>query len=66
VTERHGPEVDPARLPVLYFSPTTNALRDWVDHTDIVIEALGLVDRTAQTGTAPIRILAGSLHDRRR
>jgi len=46
-------------MPQMFFSVATDALRDY---TDIVVTAVGLVDRTAQSGTAPIRLIPGGLH----
>jgi hypothetical protein len=46
----HPDATGPARLPVFYFSP---AIDSWRDYTDVVIEAVGLVAQTTQTGTAP-------------
>jgi hypothetical protein len=58
VAEFDGPEVDPVRMPSLYFSVSTDSKRDF---SDVVIKSVGLVERTAQTCTEPVRFIPGRI-----
>jgi hypothetical protein len=63
VCELYGDEVDPARLPELYYSVETDFRRDF---TDVVITGIGLVEQSAQTGITPVKIIPGELRNANR
>ena len=51
-------DFDIERMPPLWFSVATDSTRSY---EDVVIEHVGIVERTAQTGTAPIKFLPGQV-----
>jgi len=51
-------DVDPERLPALWFSAATDSQRDG---SDVVITHVGVVEATAQCGLAPVTFLRGRL-----
>jgi hypothetical protein len=48
----------------LYFSAETTAVRDGVDHTDVEVVGVALVERSAQTGLSPVEVYVGDLRSR--